>query len=271
MNPFAVELLPARAAAASPGHVPRGMSWVVIYLARMTSAVGTWMVTCRDGVIDPEGPLVYAAGAERGRSKSVRSVSIGGLDPAVLGIGPVSDGEGPIPIAEDAGTIAPEVVEWLRSRGCVTRMLLACQHEDEIGAVIGFTKRPGDSGFSTIHDEALAQFGSLVAHGLVVARHLERNHERSPHSGLALLSTREAEVAALAAKGATNPEIAALLGLSPGTIKSHMHRVYAKLGVGSRAGLALAFDSIPHEMIAGELSPESAPTPDEAPPDRTSP
>ena len=48
------------------------------------------------------------------------------------------------------------------------------------------------------------------------------------------LTSREAEVLAWVAEGKTNPEIAAILGLSPRTIGNHLARVYARLGVETR-------------------------------------
>lgn len=53
------------------------------------------------------------------------------------------------------------------------------------------------------------------------------------------LTTREAEVAALAAEGATNAEIASELWISVNTVKTHMGRALAKLGLRSRTELAL--------------------------------
>jgi DNA-binding CsgD family transcriptional regulator len=57
--------------------------------------------------------------------------------------------------------------------------------------------------------------------------------------GLLALSARENEVAAQVAAGKTNREIAGLLFLSEKTIESHLGRIYAKLGVHSRASLAV--------------------------------
>jgi DNA-binding CsgD family transcriptional regulator len=57
------------------------------------------------------------------------------------------------------------------------------------------------------------------------------------------LSRREAEVLAWVAEGKTNPEIAAILGLSRRTVGNHLARIYARLGVETRtaaARLALA-------------------------------
>lgn len=54
------------------------------------------------------------------------------------------------------------------------------------------------------------------------------------------LSAREAEVMSLIAGGQTNGEIAARLFLAEKTVKNHVRRIYAKLGVGSRpAAIAL--------------------------------
>jgi DNA-binding NarL/FixJ family response regulator len=49
------------------------------------------------------------------------------------------------------------------------------------------------------------------------------------------LSTREREILALIATGATNAEIAARLFLSPHTVKEHTSTLYRKLGVRNRA------------------------------------
>lgn len=53
------------------------------------------------------------------------------------------------------------------------------------------------------------------------------------------LSTREQAVVALVVKGLRNREIAALLGIAEGTVKVHLHKVYEKLGVGSRTELVI--------------------------------
>ena len=55
---------------------------------------------------------------------------------------------------------------------------------------------------------------------------------------LAALTGREREIARLAATGSSTRDIAARLQLSPRTVDTHLSRVYHKLGVRSRAGLA---------------------------------
>ncbi|MBN8867261.1 MAG: hypothetical protein J0H98_06880 [Solirubrobacterales bacterium] len=60
-----------------------------------------------------------------------------------------------------------------------------------------------------------------------------------PGSVAAKLTPREMEIARLAASGARNCEIAESLHIESGTVKVHMHNVYAKLGINSRVHLAL--------------------------------
>ena len=50
------------------------------------------------------------------------------------------------------------------------------------------------------------------------------------------LSPRETQVLELASRGLTSPAIAEQLGVSTATIKTHLGNVYAKLGVGDKAG-----------------------------------
>ena len=53
-----------------------------------------------------------------------------------------------------------------------------------------------------------------------------------------VLTSREIEVARKAAVGLSNAEIAERLYISKGTVKLHLHHIYAKLQVGSRRGLS---------------------------------
>jgi DNA-binding NarL/FixJ family response regulator len=49
-------------------------------------------------------------------------------------------------------------------------------------------------------------------------------------------------VVRLVVEGLSNPEIGARLYMSRGTVKAHLSRVYAKLGVANRTELAARFN-----------------------------
>lgn len=58
-------------------------------------------------------------------------------------------------------------------------------------------------------------------------------------SALTTLSERERAVMDQVVRGLRNREIADLLGIAEGTVKVHLHKVYEKLGVGSRTELVI--------------------------------
>jgi DNA-binding CsgD family transcriptional regulator len=72
-----------------------------------------------------------------------------------------------------------------------------------------------------------------------------RRTRRRSAFGVAALSRREREVAAMAARGSTAPDIAAHLFVSTRTVETQLASIYAKLGVRSRSELI---------QRAGELS-----------------
>jgi DNA-binding NarL/FixJ family response regulator len=57
---------------------------------------------------------------------------------------------------------------------------------------------------------------------------------------LAALSGRQQQVVTLVQKGLSNKAIAAKLDISEGTVKSHLHSIYEKLGIQSRISLMIA-------------------------------
>ena len=65
---------------------------------------------------------------------------------------------------------------------------------------------------------------------------------RSPASAPSL-SDREREVAELVARGRTNRQVARALSLSEKTVECHLTRIFAKLGIASRAAVARAIDA----------------------------
>ena len=64
-----------------------------------------------------------------------------------------------------------------------------------------------------------------------------RGPRKRPARGWESLTPTELEVTRHAATGLTNPEIGEAMFISRGTVKSHLQRIYGKLGVRNRAEL----------------------------------
>jgi len=84
--------------------------------------------------------------------------------------------------------------------------------------------RSGQASAGASFTRALRAFG---AH-LVVSSKRPSASESSPLTG------REHEIVMLVAEGLTNAQIAERLWISPGTVRSHLENVFAKLGVHTR-------------------------------------
>jgi DNA-binding CsgD family transcriptional regulator len=87
-----------------------------------------------------------------------------------------------------------------------------------------------------------------TAHGMFIAMGVEAFARRAERELLATgerarkrrvetredLTAQEAQIARLARDGLSNPEIGARLFISPRTVEYHLHKVFTKLGIGSR-------------------------------------
>jgi DNA-binding NarL/FixJ family response regulator len=124
---------------------------------------------------------------------------------------------------DESGT---ELCEELHAALPDTRILLI----SGVGAISpAVARRAGASGF--VSKELGA--GDIVKAVRMVALGMEVFGPSEEQAGP--LSAREREVIVLIAGGATNPEIAKRLFLSPHTVKEHTSAIYRKLGVRNRA------------------------------------
>lgn len=86
-----------------------------------------------------------------------------------------------------------------------------------------------------------ADYVAKLLHALRTESPLSMPEQKVASAQSDLLSERECEVLRLIAAGLSNPEIAEHLYLSVGTVKRHVHNIYAKLGATHRLNaLALA-------------------------------
>jgi DNA-binding CsgD family transcriptional regulator len=70
-----------------------------------------------------------------------------------------------------------------------------------------------------------------------------------------LLSAQEVRIAELAAQGLTNRQIGERLGLSPRTIGAHLYKIFPKLGITTRAGVARALEETGPAEVKGSTGP----------------
>ena len=90
-----------------------------------------------------------------------------------------------------------------------------------------------------VAEELFTDFGAqgFAERSLVELRATgERTRERTPATRYDL-TPQETQISRLVAQGATNREVASELFISPSTVEYHLHKVFGKLGVRSRAQL----------------------------------
>ena len=143
------------------------------------------------------------------------------------------DAPGAAKLALDAAVTADSVGARIvagRSRTLAGRAFAKVgRNEDAIVALNRAEAELAACGAERYADQAARELRRL-------GRRVIRTGRRAGEDGLGL-SRREVEVARLVAEGKTNREIAAELFLSDRTVESHLSRVFAKLGVSSRAAV----------------------------------
>lgn len=123
--------------------------------------------------------------------------------------------------------------ESLRARhGCVRT---ASHAQEQCAAVEAARRVLGDETFGA--EWARGRTMSAPAAVAYADRHRARRVPR-PAKGWEALTRSERTVAELAAEGRTNAEIARQLQIAAPTVKAHLRRVFAKLGLQTRASLA---------------------------------
>jgi two-component system, NarL family, nitrate/nitrite response regulator NarL len=142
------------------------------------------------------------------------------------------------------GMDGSEVAAAVTRDALPTRVLLISAHDES--AIVYKALQDGAAGFlskestrSELVNAVLdcARGRDVIAPALAASLAGEIRRRNEP--GAPTLSAREAEVLAMIARGLTIPAMAKELYLAPSTVKTHVQRLYEKLGVGDR-GAAVA-------------------------------
>ena len=133
-----------------------------------------------------------------------------------------------------------EATRIIREENPDTRVILFTV--DESRQVMGGAIQAGVSGYllkdvsaqELVNAARLALEGKAVIHPSLTRAFIEEVQlvDRRPE---APLSKREAEILQMVAYGSTTKEVAHDLGISPHTVKTHLERIFEKLGANDRA------------------------------------
>lgn len=149
------------------------------------------------------------------------------------------------------GRTGLEVLRTLRSRRDNRPViLLTASMDDQLIlealdlAVNGIVLKDGAQRMLIECLEAVSKGGRWIDQ-LVLQRALELSTGGKGRSALEQLTGRERAVVGLVARGLRNKEIAAELGMTEGTVKVNLHRIYLKLNVSSRTELTILVKDAP--------------------------
>jgi DNA-binding CsgD family transcriptional regulator len=141
-------------------------------------------------------------------------------------------------LADFEGDLCDRYAQNLAAVGMGDRATMYLRIAGTIVAKIALVRSVELEGFTSADVSALRRLHPLVEHAYTCAAEpgLGRLRRALGRHGL---TEREADVAGLVGRGATNAEIACALHLGQATVKTHLTRIYAKLGVRSRTQLAV--------------------------------
>jgi DNA-binding NarL/FixJ family response regulator len=184
------------------------------------------------------------------------------IEGGVIVVGEAASGEEAI---EQAGELRPDVVfmdvrmpgmggieaaRAIRTASPDTKVILVTV--DESRASISEAIQAGVSGYllkdasaeELVNAARLAVEGKAVIHPQLTRAFIEEVQVTEKRSDAAALSRREKEILQKVAYGATTKEVAHDLGISPHTVKTHLERIFEKLGANDRAqAVAIAIRS----------------------------
>lgn len=150
----------------------------------------------------------------------------------------------------------------LHRRGCRPRAILVGTDPDGAPAlealeagVRGLVDRDAGAtellkAIRVVHEGQVWAGSQAIAHGLEALASL-RGKTMASETAFSRLSAREREVARFAAGGLANKDIAERLGISEGTVKAHLGRVFERLGLHGRAELAAVYHGVRSREQAG--------------------
>ena len=145
-----------------------------------------------------------------------------------------------------AGIDGLEATRRIAALGLSTRVLMLSLHD--MPAYVREAIAAGAAGYvlkdSSIDDLRLAigqvmAGQSVIPLGLISAAMRGVERAARPADLIASLTERERQVLDLVAEGLTNKSIARALSISPATVKAHVERIIAKLGVADRTQAAV--------------------------------
>jgi DNA-binding NarL/FixJ family response regulator len=134
-----------------------------------------------------------------------------------------------------------EATKAIRSRHPETKVIMFTV--DESRAAVMDAVRAGVSGYllkdveadELINAARLVVGGKAVIHPALTKAFLGEVSDEAVPGGSNILSKRESEILQRVAYGSTTKEVARDLGISPHTVKTHLERIFEKLGASDRA------------------------------------